>query len=162
MFDIPKFQPALAKIVPYPTNHVCLLTTPKKHTRTIYKPTINLKNYGPNFFAINLTAATLQNASPHLPLWIGRDQQITLMNIAPYHEMGVDVHPDTEKFIYIISGYGMTTLGDTKDSLNIFQEVAPGYALMIPANMWHNLINIGNEPLKAFVVHTSFLKIYDN
>ena len=33
------------------------------------------------------------------------------------------------------------------------RRVFDGYAIIIPAGTWHNLINMGNEPLKLYSIY---------
>ena len=39
------------------------------------------------------------------------------------------------------------------DNLNIQKKVDDNYGIMIPAGTWHNLINIGNRPLKLYSIY---------
>jgi len=44
-------------------------------------------------------------------------------------------------------------MGDSKDRLDFEALARDGFAVMIPAGKWHNVINIGNVPLKVYVIY---------
>ncbi|MDR7319277.1 mannose-6-phosphate isomerase-like protein (cupin superfamily) [Brevibacillus nitrificans] len=75
------------------------------------------------------------------------------MSINVGDDIGLEVHPTTDQFIRIEEGQGLVQMGDSKEHLD-FQEMAyDGYAIMVPAGKWHNLINTGNTPLKVYVIY---------
>ncbi len=44
-------------------------------------------------------------------------------------------------------------MGKNKTVLNHQQRVNSNYAVIIPAGTWHNIINIGNTPLKLYSIY---------
>ena len=68
-------------------------------------------------------------------------------------ENGLEVHPDTDQFLRIESGSGMTMMGPAKDRLNYQRPVCDGYAVFVPAGTWHNIINTGHSPLKIYTLY---------
>lgn len=114
---------------------------------------INLKDYGPEPFVINIEEATTQNDTFRTALWTGRHLQLTLMSIEPGEDIGLEVHPHLDQFIRIEEGEGLIKMGDKKNRLNFQEKVYDDYALIIPAGKWHNLINTGDKPLKLYSIY---------
>lgn len=121
--------------------------------RKPYYGNIILKDYGSKPFVVNIDQATKQNNTYRTALWTGKNLQVTLMSINVGDDIGLEVHPTTDQFIRIEEGRGLVQMGDSRDKLD-FQEMAyDDYAIMIPAGKWHNVTNMGNEPLKIYVIY---------
>jgi len=114
---------------------------------------INLNDYGPEPFVVNINAATKQNNNYRTTLWTGTHLQLTLMSIRPGEDIGLELHPNVDQFIRIEEGQGIVKMGDRKDNLYYQQKVYDDYAIIIPAGKWHNLINIGNRPIKLYSIY---------
>lgn len=112
-----------------------------------------LKDYGPEPFVINIDRATKQNDTFRTALWTGNHLQLTLMSINAGEEIGLENHPDIDQFLRIEQGQGLVKMGQSKDNLNFQRSVGNGYAIIIPAGTWHNLINTGNIPLKLYSIY---------
>ena len=68
-------------------------------------------------------------------------------------DVGLEVHPDTDQFVRIEEGQGLIKMGDSKDNLDFQAVVYDDFAVFIPAGKWHNLINIGYQPLKLYSIY---------
>ncbi|MCM3342690.1 cupin domain-containing protein [Paenibacillus sp. MER TA 81-3] len=112
-----------------------------------------LKDYGPNPFVVNIDHATKQNDTYRTVLWTGEHLQVALMSINVGDDIGLEVHPHTDQFIRIEEGEGLVRLGPSKDKVDIEQRVNEDYATLVPAGTWHNVINIGNKPLKLYTIY---------
>lgn len=112
-----------------------------------------LKDYGSTPFVVNIEKVTKQNNTYRTALWTGNYFQVTVMSINVGDDIGLEVHPATDQFIRIEEGHGLVQMGDSKDKLDFEQEAYDDYAIMIPAGKWHNLTNIGNKPLKIYVIY---------
>lgn len=108
---------------------------------------------GPEPFVINIDKATKQNDTFRTALWTGRYLQLTLMSIDVGEAIGLEMHPDIDQFIRIEQGHGLVKMGDSKNDLNFQRSFSDGYAVIIPAGKWHNLINTGNIPLKLYSIY---------
>lgn len=113
----------------------------------------NLKDYGPYPFVINIEEATKQNDTYRTILWTGKHLQVTLMSINVGEDIGLEIHPDTDQFLRIEQGTAIVKMGDIKDDLNFQRKVYDQFAILIPAGKWHNVINIGNVPLKLYSIY---------
>ncbi|WP_331721983.1 cupin domain-containing protein [Alkalithermobacter paradoxus] len=114
---------------------------------------IELKDYGPNPFVVDIEKATEQNTTFRTALWTGEHLQVTVMSIAPGDDIGLEVHEDGDQFIRVEEGKGLVLMGDSKDDLDFEERVYEDFAIMIPAGKWHNIINTGNKPLKVYVIY---------
>lgn len=113
----------------------------------------HIKDYGPEPFVVNIEKATEQNKNFRTTLWTGNNLQVTLMSIRPGDDIGLEMHPHVDQFIRIEEGQGLVKMGDTKDNLYYRQKVSAGFAIMVPAGKWHNLINLGNRPIKLYSIY---------
>lgn len=114
---------------------------------------IELKDYGPEPFVVNINEAAMQNDTYRTALWTGNHLQVTLMSLMVGEDIGLEVHPNLDQFIRIEKGQGIVKMGDKKDRLNFQERVYDDFAFVIPAGKWHNLINTGNEPLKLYSIY---------
>ena len=117
------------------------------------RPLPDLKDYGPNPFVINIDEATDKNDTFRTTLWTGNNLQVTLMSIDVGDDIELEIHKIGDQFIRIEEGQGLVKMGDNKDKLDFQKMVYEGYAIMIPAGKWHNIINIGNKPLKLYALY---------
>lgn len=112
-----------------------------------------IPDYGPEPLVVNIDKVSKLNPNYRTALWTGRHLQVTLMSIRVGGDIGLEMHPHLDQFLRVQSGYGLVKMGSSKDNLNIQQRVDGNYAIVIPAGTWHNLINIGNRPLKLYSIY---------
>ncbi|WP_138206654.1 cupin domain-containing protein [Haloimpatiens lingqiaonensis] len=116
-------------------------------------PKIQLKDYVPYPFVVNIEEATKQNNTFRTALWTGNHLQLTLMSIPVGGEIGLESHPNLDQFIRIEEGQGIVKMGDRKDYLDFQKRVYDDFAFIIPAGKWHNLINTGYKPIKLYSIY---------
>lgn len=110
-------------------------------------------DFGPSPFIIDINKAAQQNEYYRSTLWTGSLLQVALMDI-PVHELiGMEVHPDHDQVIRIEDGVGLIQFGEDKFSLYDQYLAFPNYVVFVPAGTWHNIINIGNKPLKISTIY---------
>ncbi|APC81548.1 cupin domain-containing protein [Clostridium botulinum] len=114
---------------------------------------IELKDYGPQPFVVDIDEATKQNNTFRTALWTGTHLQVTLMSINVGDDIGLEMHSNVDQFIRVEEGQGLVKIGSNKEMLNFQAEVYDDFAIMIPAGTWHNIINTGNKPLKAYSIY---------
>lgn len=114
---------------------------------------IELNDYGPKPFVVDIEEATKQNDTFRTALWTGKHLQLTLMSIDVGGEIGLEMHPNLDQFIRIEEGEGLVKMGYRKDKLNFKAKVYDDFAFIIPAGTWHNLINTGNKPIKLYSIY---------
>lgn len=111
------------------------------------------QNQGPEPVVVNIQCSTQNNTNFRTVLWTGQNLQLTLMCIPVGGDIGVELHEDVDQFIRIVSGCALVKTGCNQDALPRQQQVDGNYALMIPAGTWHNIVNVGNVPLKLYSVY---------
>ncbi|WP_371364518.1 hypothetical protein SRRS_52000 [Sporomusa rhizae] len=110
-------------------------------------------DHGPKPFVINIAQATKQNKTFRTAIWTGDFMQLTLMCIPVGSDIGLEIHPHLDQFIHIEKGLGIVKMGARKNDLCFQRNVGDGYAFVIPAGTWHNLINTGEIPLKLYSIY---------
>lgn len=114
---------------------------------------IPLKDYGPEPLVVNIEKATVQNNNFRTALWSGRHLQLTLMSIKVGEDIGIENHPSVDQFIRIEQGQALVMMGNRRDNLYFQSKVFEDYAIIIPSGTWHNIVNIGNVPLKVYSIY---------
>lgn len=112
-----------------------------------------MKDCGPNPMITNLFEDTYRNPNFRLARWTGEHMQLTLMTIPSFSDIGMEIHPEVEQFLYVESGRGIAMMGKTKGKMDCCGELRPGTAILIPANTWHNIQNVCREELKLFSIY---------
>lgn len=110
-------------------------------------------DFGPEPFSVNIKYATCNNNDFRRALWSGCHLQLTLMSIPQGGEIGLEMHTDTDQFLRIESGSGAVKMGPCKEKLNFNKCINAGDAVIVPAGIWHNIINKGGCPLKIYSLY---------
>ncbi len=113
-----------------------------------------LRDYGPDPFVVNIEEVTERNNNFRTALWTGDNLQVTLMSLNPGEDIGMEIHPETDQFLRIEEGSGIVRMGKNRNNLNYQRQFEDGYAILIPAGTWHNIINTGNEPIKIYSIYS--------
>ena len=113
----------------------------------------DIRDYGCEPFVFNINHATTANQNFRTTLWTGKHMQLTLMSIPVRGDIGVEMHEDVDQFIRIEQGRARVYLGSCPHSLCEEVCVEAGYALLIPAGTWHNIVNTGNHALKLYSLY---------
>lgn len=114
---------------------------------------IDEKDYGKKPHVVNIEDTTIYNDNYRTTIWTGEKLQVTVMNIEPNDDIGLEVHHGIDQFIRIEEGNGFCQMGPTEDNLNFEQDVSDDDAIFVPANMWHNITNNGDKPLKLYTIY---------
>ena len=108
---------------------------------------------GPNPFVIDVEEATLGNKNYRTTLWTGSQLQLTVMHIGPGDDIGLEVHTDGDQFLRVEAGRARVQMGGSRDDLTFDREVEDDWVILVPAGSWHNVTNIGTEPLKVYALY---------
>ena len=103
--------------------------------------------------AIDIECATKSNPNYRTALWTGEYLQVTLMCIPVGGDIGLEVHCDTDQFLRVECGQALVVMGPCKNDLYYRRKLDSSCAVMVPAGTWHNLINIGQTPLKVYSIY---------
>ena len=114
---------------------------------------MTIKDIGPEPQSFDLEQATVQNSDYRAVAWSGKYLQLTLMSIPAGGDVGLEAHPETDQFLRLDAGRGRVQMGPAKDRLDFDREVEDGWAIFVPAGTWHNVTNIGDEPMRLYAVY---------
>ena len=114
---------------------------------------MTIEDIGPRPQSFDLEQATIENRNYRTVVWTGRYLQATLMSIPVGSDIGLEAHPDTDQFLRLDAGRGRVQMGPSKDQLTFEQEVSDGWCVLVPAGMWHNITNIGDEPMQIYAIY---------
>jgi mannose-6-phosphate isomerase-like protein (cupin superfamily) len=114
---------------------------------------VTIKDIGPQPQSFDLEEATLGNDHYRVVAWSGKYLQLTLMSIPPGDDIGLEAHPGTDQFLRLDGGRGRVQMGPAEDRLDFDREVEDGWAILVPAGTWHNVTNIGDEPIRLYAVY---------
>ena len=112
-----------------------------------------IRDYGCEPFIFNINHATNMNENFRTTLWTGEHLQLTLLSIPVCGDIGVEMHPDVDQFIRVESGRAKIYMGSCRNTLQEQACVDGNYAILIPAGTWHNIVNVGNRPLKLYSLY---------
>ena len=112
-----------------------------------------IRDYGPEPFVVNIEEITKLNNTFRTALWTGEHLQLTLMSIPVGESIGLEIHPDIDQFLRLEQGEGLVQMGKDKNNLSFQRRVSSNWAFIVPAGTWHNLINIGNIPIKLYSIY---------
>lgn len=113
----------------------------------------NQNDCGPNPWVMNVEQSSMQNQNFRTAVWTGCHLQMTLMCIPVRGDIGLEIHEDTDQLIRVEQGRAVVKMG-TNQRLPEFQRaVSEGEVIFVPAGTWHNVINVGQCPLKVSTVY---------
>lgn len=112
-----------------------------------------IQDYGPDPLVVNMHRIATMNPNYRTALWTGNYLQVTLMSIPVGGDIGIEMHSNLDQFIRIERGYALIKMGKSKNDLSCQQRVNSNYAVVIPVGTWHNIINVGNIPLKLYSIY---------
>jgi len=112
-----------------------------------------MTDVGPQPHSFDLEQATRANTTYRTVAWTGRYLQLTLMSIPVGEDIGLEAHPETDQFLRLDAGRGRVQMGPARDQLDFDRVVEDGFAILVPAGTWHNVTNLGDEPLQVYAVY---------
>ena len=102
----------------------------------------------------DIEAATTENTNFRTALHTGEHMQLTVMSLRPGEEIGREVHPHTDQFIRVEQGQARVEFGRTENGIDETHDVKDDWAVIIPAGVWHNVVNTGDGELKLYSLYT--------
>jgi mannose-6-phosphate isomerase-like protein (cupin superfamily) len=114
---------------------------------------LDMPDHGPKPYVVNIEEATLNNENYRSTVWTGEHIQLTVMSIPVGDDIGLEVHPENDQFLRLEQGKGRVQMGKAKDNLDYDKEVEDDWVIFVPAGMWHNVTNIGDEPMKVYAIY---------
>jgi len=145
MFKKPIFSIALTFIMILSMTSVTALACRQE------KP--ELADKGPEPYVTDLDRLARINPNFRTAIWTGNELQLTVMSIPPKGEVGLELHDDTDQFLYVVSGSATVLMGADRNKLDYQKTAKAGSGIFVPLNTWHNIVNTGSRPLKLFTVY---------
>lgn len=102
----------------------------------------------------DIEQTTLDNDNFRTVVYTGEHTQLTVMRLAPGEDIGLEAHTQLDQFLRIEQGQGRAELGRSEDQLDETHDVGPDWAIIVPAGVWHNVVNTGDEELKLYSLYS--------
>jgi mannose-6-phosphate isomerase-like protein (cupin superfamily) len=102
----------------------------------------------------DIEKATLENDTFRTVLFTGGHTQLTVMSLAPGEDIGREAHDHLDQFLRIERGTGRVELGASEDSVDETHDVEDDWAVIVPAGVWHNVVNTGDGELKLYSLYS--------
>ena len=99
-------------------------------------------------FTASLSRLARQNADFRRVIWTGKRLQLTVMDIPPCGEIGLEIHPETDQMLRVEAGRAIVRMGASREALDFQRSISEGDAIWIPCGVWHNVTNAGSCHLK--------------
>ena len=93
---------------------------------------------------------TIENNNYRKVLNTTKHAQLVVMSLKPKEEIGNEIHPKVDQFIRIEKGTAMAIIGTEQKKYKLKKE----HFITIPANTYHNIINIGSCDLKLYSIYS--------
>lgn len=111
-----------------------------------------MEDHGPDPYVVNIEELTLENENFRTTAWTGSYLQMTLMTIQPGEDIGLEVHDDHDQFLRIEQGTARVEMGTSQANLRSW-DAEDDFAIFVPAGIWHNITNTGEETLKLYSIY---------
>ena len=101
----------------------------------------------------NIESSTKENTNFRTVVFTGQHEQLTVMRLAPGEDIGREMHARVDQFLRVEEGHGRVEFGTSKDQIDETHDVEDGWAVIVPAGVWHDLVNTGDEELKLYSLY---------
>ena len=98
----------------------------------------------------DIDAQTARNTSFRTVLSTGRHTQLTAMCVKPGEDIGREVHRRHDQYLRIVEGRARVELGPNEAEVERAQQIGRGWTVLVPAGVWHNVVNTGEDDLKLY------------
>jgi mannose-6-phosphate isomerase-like protein (cupin superfamily) len=102
----------------------------------------------------DIEKVTKENSTFRTVVFTGGHTQLTVMRLGPGEDIGLEVHPKLDQFIRIEEGQARVELGQSEDSVDERHDVEDDWAIIVPAGVWHNVVNTGSGDVKLYSLYS--------
>ena len=102
----------------------------------------------------DITKLTLGNSNFRTVAYTGEHTQLTLMRLGPGEDIGWERHGHLDQFLRLEQGRARVEFGRTEDVVDETHEVEDDWAFIVPAGVWHNVVNIGDVEVKLYSLYS--------
>jgi mannose-6-phosphate isomerase-like protein (cupin superfamily) len=75
------------------------------------------------------------------------------MCLAPGEDIGREMHANVDQFLRVEEGRGRVEFGTAEGRVDESYDVEDGWAIIVPAGVWHDVVNTGDEALKLYSLY---------
>lgn len=97
---------------------------------------------------------TVDNDNFRTVVYTGEHTQLTVMSLLPGEEIGWESHHDRDQFLRLEQGRARVDFGSSEDGVDESHEVADNWAFIVPAGVWHNVVNVGDDEVKLYSLYS--------
>ena len=102
----------------------------------------------------NIEELTTDNNNFRTVVNTGVHSQLTIMSVPPGGEVGWEAHSELDQFLRLEQGMARVDFGESSDSVDESHEIEDDWAVIVPAGLWHNVVNVGDEDLKLYSIYS--------
>lgn len=102
----------------------------------------------------DVTKITLANRNFRTVVSTAQHTQLTLMSLNPGEDIGWESHPHLDQFLRLEQGMARLEFGRTKGKVEETHQVEDNWAFIVPAGVWHNLVNTGTDAVKLYSLYS--------
>lgn len=102
----------------------------------------------------NIEELTTDNNNFRTVVNTGVHSQLTIMSVPPGGEVGWEAHAELDQFLRLEQGSARVDFGESSDGVDESHEIEDDWAVIVPAGLWHNVVNIGDEDLKLYSIYS--------
>ena len=102
----------------------------------------------------DIEGATRDNTTFRTVLFTGEHTQLTVMSIPVGEDIGREVHHDRDQFLRVEQGRGRVELSASEEGTDETHDVEADWATIVPAGVWHNVVNTGNDDLRLYSLYS--------
>ena len=102
----------------------------------------------------DIERTTLENGTFRTVMFTGEHTQLTVMRLLPGEDIGREAHAHTDQFIRVEEGQARVEFGTAEDRVDATYDVEEDWAIVIPAGVWHNVINTGTGDLRLYSLYS--------
>jgi mannose-6-phosphate isomerase-like protein (cupin superfamily) len=102
----------------------------------------------------DIEKVTKVNSTFRTVVFTGEHTQLTVMRLGPGEDIGLESHPKLDQFLRIEEGQARVELGRSKESVDETHDVEDDWAIIVPAGIWHNVVNTGSGDVKLYSLYS--------
>ena len=96
----------------------------------------------------NIEELTLANNNFRQVLYTGKHMQLVVMTLQAGEEIGVEIHKTVDQFFRVEEGVAKFVVNGEET------QVGEDEVFIVPAGSEHNVINVGEAPLRLYTIYT--------
>src|SRR5450830_1526610 len=97
-------------------------------------------------FVKDIEGIAVKNDEFRRVLYTAKNCQLVVMALKPKEEIGTEAHK-SDQFFRVEAGSGEVVLDSVRT------KIQPGFAIVVPGETKHNIINTGSVPLKLYTIY---------